>query len=55
MRQFVPALVLGLLPFAASGQSPSPPAVEPSHAVVFMYPRFGDARHPQNIYYQRAS
>lgn len=46
MRQFVPALVLGLLPFAASAQTPSPPAVVPSHAVVFMYHRFGDARHP---------
>ena len=48
MRNPLLALVLGLLPLAAAAQtpgSPSAPAVA-SHAVVFMYHRFGDARYP---------
>lgn len=47
MRMTLPAMALATLPIAVAVGSPAATLpVVPSHAVVFMYHRFGDARHP---------
>ncbi len=44
MRKLFSVILLGILPLAAFAQTPE--AAIPSHAVVFMYHRFGDVRYP---------